>query len=164
MTKTARYPALCALIRLGIICLGIICLDLGAAPSAWANGPEAICLATVIPGLARSTHGDGLHEAWRFQYRFGRLALETETHPGAAPAYRLSLDHQALPPLQPPLGKPVLACLRAKGIATTKWASEPCGGERFKLVIARAADRRNLFLFERNGGGWRLCRAYAGPP
>jgi hypothetical protein len=131
----------------------------GAKTAKKPHAPPLECAAIILPGLPDGTH-DGRQQAGFYKSELGRLELHADVSGGEASHYTLSLPGQSLIPAARPLPRPVSACLKAKGVAGATHPLDDCRGERFKIIMTRAATAQYLLLYAMSKPGpWHLCRA-----
>lgn len=125
--------------------------------------PVQECAAVILSGVPDGA-ADGRQQAGFYKSQLGRLELHAEVSGGAARDYRLSLPGQALAPAPRPWPKSVTACLKAKGVGGAGHDPVDCRGERFKVIMTRAASAQYLLLYAMTKPGpWRFCRAQTVP-
>lgn len=137
----------------------------GAAPAlakskGAAHKPAAQeCAAVTLSGVPNGT-ADGPQQAGFYKSQLGRLELHAEVRGGVARDYRLGLAGQTLSPAPRPWPKAVTACLKAKGVGNAGHDPVDCQGDRFQVIMTRAASAQYLLLYTMTRPGpWRFCRA-----
>lgn len=136
-----------------------------AKSAAVAHKPVAVqeCAAVILSGVPDGAT-DGRQQAGFYKSQLGRLELHAEVAVGAARDYRLSLAGQSLVPAPRPWPKAVTACLKAKGVGSAGHDPVECQGDRFKVIMTRAASAQYLLLYAMTKPGpWRFCRAQMAP-
>ena len=121
--------------------------------------PLQECAAVILSGVADGSV-DGHQQAGFYKSQLGRLELHAEVTSGTAHDYSLSLPGQNLTPAPRPWPKTVIACLKAKGVGGAGHEPAECRGDRFKVIMTRAASAQYLLLYAMTKPGpWRFCRA-----
>jgi hypothetical protein len=127
--------------------------------------PPQECAAVILSGVAEGAN-DGRQQAGFYKSQLGRLELHAEVTNGAAHDYRLSLAGQKLLPAPRPWPRAVTTCLQAKGVGVGAAGHDPveCHGDRFKVIMTRAASAQYLLLYAMTKPGpWRFCHAQLAP-
>ena len=125
--------------------------------------PLQECAAIILSGVVEGAV-DGHQQAGFYKSQLGRLELHAEVTDGTAHDYRLSLVGQNLLPAPRPWPKAVTACLKAKGVGSAGHDPVECRGDRFKVIMTRAASAQYLLLYAMTKPGpWRFCRAQLAP-
>ncbi len=137
----------------------------GAKSAAAAHKPPTAqeCAAVILSGVPDGS-ADGRQQAGFYKSQLGRLELHAEVSGGIARDYRLSLAGQSLVPAPRPWPKAVVGCLKAKGVGNAGHDPVECQGDRFKVIMTRAASAQYLLLYAMTKPGpWRFCRAQMAP-
>jgi hypothetical protein len=132
-------------------------------PATRKQAAAQVCAAVILSGVA-SGAADGRQQAGYYNSQLGRLELHAEVADGAARDYRLSLAGQRLVAAPRPWPKAVTTCLKAKGVGSAGHDPVECHGDRFKVIMTRAASAQYLLLYAMTKPGpWRFCRAEMTP-
>jgi len=148
-----------------IIVLGLALVTFTSPITSFAKGsgstrtaqPE--CAAIILPGIPAGTT-DGEQQAGFYKSSLGRLELHADVSAGVARDYNLNLPGRSLIPAARPWPRPVMVCLKAKGVAKSLRQTEDCRGGRFKIIMTRAGSTQYLLLYAMTKPEpWHLCRA-----
>lgn len=145
------------ILSLPIVALGLLALAAPSAALAQAKEPPS-CAAITFRPLTPDA-GDGEHDAGVYKSRFGRIVVK-----GVAKAGRVENHFVTVNNNRPPAGTmpaSVAACAAQKKLPAPGRAMETCNGDRLRVLVNRAGDRRYVLLYARQGSQWQLCSAGA---
>lgn len=129
-----------------------------AHPTA-AKGPPACAMLTfrALPTGA----GEGEQEAGFYRSRYGTLALHATVKQGQPADYFVLADGKRLAAAPATLPDWATSCAAKKKMPPPAAASATCAGEKFRAVLAHAANERLALLYGFDGSVWHFCSAGA---
>jgi hypothetical protein len=149
-----RTISACAGLALGMIAVGA----LGATKHPAEKGPPA-CSALTFRAVA-SGASDGEQQAGFYRSRYGTLALHADVKQGQPADYFVLADGKRLAAAPATMPDWAASCAAAKKLPKPEAAgTSPCSGQRFRVVLAHAANERLALLYGFDGSTWRYCSA-----
>ncbi len=124
------------------------------APSSPAPACSAISFRPLPPGMPDGERQAGVHKS-----RHGRLELHGEVKQGNPVDYYVTSAGKRVAAAPPSLPEAAVTCAASKKMPKPENPSASCTGQRFKVVVAHAADQRLALLYAQDGSSWRFCSA-----
>jgi hypothetical protein len=115
---------------------------------------SAISFRPLPPGMP-----DGEQQAGMYKSRNGRLELRAEVKQGNPSDYYVTSAGKRVAAAASSLPEAAATCATAKKMPKPETPASSCTGQRFRVIVAHAADQRLALLYGQDGGSWHFCSA-----
>jgi hypothetical protein len=102
---------------------------------------------------------DGEQQAGMYKSRHAKLELHALVKQGEPIDYFVVASGKRLAAAPASLPEAAAACAAAKKMPAPGTPAPSCTGQRFRVVIAHAANERLALLYGLDGSAWRFCTA-----
>src|ERR1700746_1863454 len=123
-------------------------------PGKAAPACSAISFRPLPPGMP-----DGEQQAGMYKSRHGRLELRAEVKQGNPSDYYVTSVGKRVAAAASSLPEAAATCATAKKMPKPETPASSCTGQRFRVIVAHAADQRLALLYGQDGGSWHFCSA-----